>query len=513
MSFDTDAAVDVFKACPDVTIAVTDTLVPAMCAAQQSDDRGAPRAIGPPAPRKPTTHRGVDPWSCIQRNEHDAVGPSVPIAAKGWAAGADDPPWLSIRVRKAGALSMIRHRRRANDEQASQSPAVNAEASGATRGPDAVRLGEDLERLRSGVVDAVVAAEVSAAHANGVAEAAGQVAKRVGEISGAVGEFSASIAEISQNAAEAAQVVAAAAAASVDSTELVQRLSASSAEVGTMVNLISAIASQTDLLALNATIEAARAGEFGKGFAVVAAEVKELARGTAQATRQITEVVDRIRADAAAAADSIGAIAALVEQFNERHSSIAAAVEEQAASTGEIGRALHGAVTEGEAMAARVKAVSTETYQATIAMSLSKHAASQVAQQAERCGVLQSTTDGTSDPLRNAIAAHSDWKARLVMAIEAGSSSLSVATVRRSDQCPFGQWLHGTISATDRQSPHFETVKALHATFHQCAADVLELAQQSRRTEALDAIAPGEPFARVSAELTTAIDVWRTSRR
>lgn len=407
---------------------------------------------------------------------------------------------------------MLRQRHRRTTNAHERETLIEALDAHVPAGPDAERLARDLEALRAGVLDAVVAAEVSAAHANGVAEAAGRVAERVGEISEAVGEFSASIAEISQNAAEAAQVVAAAATASESSVALVERLSASSAEIGTMVNLISAIASQTDLLALNATIEAARAGEFGKGFAVVAAEVKELARGTAEATKQITAVVNRIRADAAAAAESIGAIAALVEQFDERHSSIAAAVEEQAATTGEIGRALQGAVTEGEEMAERVHAVSTEAYQATFAMSLSKHAAGQVAMQAERCGVAPTPIDPAADALRSAIAAHSDWKARLSLAIDSGSTDLSVATVRRSDQCAFGRWLHGTIAATDRQSVHFDTVKALHATFHEHAAEVLALAQQGRKRDALEAIAPGTPFASVSAALTTAIEVWRASR-
>jgi methyl-accepting chemotaxis protein len=46
---------------------------------------------------------------------------------------------------------------------------------------------------------------------------------------------------------------------------------------------------------LNATIEAARAGEQGKGFAVVAGEVKVLSGQTAEATKEISEVVTRLR--------------------------------------------------------------------------------------------------------------------------------------------------------------------------------------------------------------------------
>jgi methyl-accepting chemotaxis protein len=118
----------------------------------------------------------------------------------------------------------------------------------------------------------------------------------------------------------------------------INKLGESSAQIGHVIKVITSIAEQTNLLALNATIEAARAGEAGKGFAVVANEVKELAKETARATEEIGRKVAAIQGDTGSVVDAIAEIGRIIGQINEIQTTIATAVEEQTATTSEIGR-------------------------------------------------------------------------------------------------------------------------------------------------------------------------------
>ncbi len=77
--------------------------------------------------------------------------------------------------------------------------------------------------------------------------------------------------------------------------ELVERLGSQSLEIGRVVDVIQEIADQTNLLALNAAIIANQAGESGKAFGVVANEVRGLSERTARSTREIFQLVKKVR--------------------------------------------------------------------------------------------------------------------------------------------------------------------------------------------------------------------------
>ena len=168
--------------------------------------------------------------------------------------------------------------------------------------------------------------------------AADDVAANIQTVAAGTEEMTTSIREIARSANDAAGVAAQAVHVADATNATVAKLGESSIEIGNVVKTITSIAEQTNLLALNATIEAARAGEAGKGFAVVAGEVKELAQETGKATEDIGRRVEAIQLDTEAAVAAITQISSIISQINDSQSTIASAVEEQTATTNEMGR-------------------------------------------------------------------------------------------------------------------------------------------------------------------------------
>jgi methyl-accepting chemotaxis protein len=249
-------------------------------------------------------------------------------------------------------------------------------------GDSSTTLASATEQLSASAQDMARLADESSEQSGIVAGAAVQVSTNVQTVSAGSEQMGSSIREIAQNASEVSRVAAQAVTAADATTATVAKLGESSLEIAGVVKVITSIAEQTNLLALNATIEAARAGEAGKGFAVVANEVKELAQETAKATQDITDRVLAIQTDTEGAVRAIGEISSIISLINDSQSTIAAAVEEQTATTTEMNRNVSEAAVSAQQIAENIDAVASATASTTSAMTDAQAAIDEVARMA-----------------------------------------------------------------------------------------------------------------------------------
>jgi methyl-accepting chemotaxis protein len=184
-----------------------------------------------------------------------------------------------------------------------------------------------------------------------------EAAQNLSAVAAAVEELSATVAEINRQIATTSAVTQDAVRETRESDERMGALTQTADRVGDVIGVISDVAARTNLLALNATIEAARAGEAGKGFAVVASEVKSLAAQTARATEEVASHIHAIRRAAQEAAQVMRGIAGTIGRVEEATTTMAAAVEEQGASTREITGRLQGVAVATSSVSETMRAV------------------------------------------------------------------------------------------------------------------------------------------------------------
>jgi methyl-accepting chemotaxis protein len=238
----------------------------------------------------------------------------------------------------------------------------------------------ELSAVAGTIADATADTRTQTASA---ASAAEEISRNVQTVAAGSEQMGQAIREISSNTSESAQVATIAVAEAARATDTIRQLGESSAEIGNVIKLITAIAEQTNLLALNATIEAARAGEMGKGFAVVASEVKDLAQETAKATEDIGTRVAAIQQNTNGAVEVISRISDVIAQVNGFQTTIASAIEEQTATTGEMSRSIGEVAGGSHRIAGNIADVSTASAASAEGVEHTKQASDEIARTAE----------------------------------------------------------------------------------------------------------------------------------
>ncbi|WP_374283390.1 methyl-accepting chemotaxis protein [Desulfovibrio sp.] len=244
-------------------------------------------------------------------------------------------------------------------------------------------------------------------------------ASRLAETATAMEEMNSTVLEVAKNAGGASDISNAAKHKAEAGSEIVSRAVTGIQEVqrqsqalkegmaqlddhakaiNQIMGVISDIADQTNLLALNAAIEAARAGDAGRGFAVVADEVRKLAEKTMSSTTDVGNAIAAIQQSAgqsiqqveksvdnvAAATDysnksgeALKEIVGMVEQTADEVRAIAAASEQQSATSEEINRSIadvnHIAASTAQSMQVAMQELGSLRAQAKSLIDLIEH--------------------------------------------------------------------------------------------------------------------------------------------
>jgi len=236
-----------------------------------------------------------------------------------------------------------------------------------------------------------------------VADAMAVSTNSINQISAATEEMSATINEIAMNTEKASAVSSDAVVQAKAASEKMNILEQATRNISKITGTITDISDQTNLLALNATIEAARAGEAGKGFSVVASEIKDLAGQTAAATADINHHILAVQESGQASIGEITRVSEVINTINTIVSSIAAAVEEQSATTREIARSIDHIVSGVGDTSLKVQESSSSLGNVATEISLVADAARSVASSSRTVNESAGTMSGLSEHLQGLI--------------------------------------------------------------------------------------------------------------
>jgi len=264
----------------------------------------------------------------------------------------------------------------------------------------------------------------------------------------------------------------------------INKLSEEVTKTENVIHVIEDIANQTNLLALNASIEAARAGEQGKGFAVVADEVRNLSNHTKEHIEQISnniktlqeisievekdinqtgELIDESVKVASVSELEINQIVKSMEEINQAISQIAAMVEEQTSTVGDISERNSSIFNIGKD-----------------SQNLAKQTAEIVYLLSKKIGDYRDSFLNINikfqpiDILKVAKTDHLLWKWKIYNMI-LGFENIDINSVTSFENCKFGKWYYGDVDSKLKNNPIFKEIEEPHKAVHFYAKQAVEL--------------------------------------
>ena len=238
------------------------------------------------------------------------------------------------------------------------------------------RLNLTTDHLESGSEQLAAASGQVSSASQRLAEGASEQASSLEETSSSLEEIATVTKRNAENAHQAKESSHAARLAAESGLAEMQNMITAMSEIhksgdkiAKIIRTIDEIAFQTNILALNAAVEAARAGEAGLGFAVVADEVRNLARRSADAAKETAEIIEESIVKSRAGSEisrtvseGLSGIVAKAREVDEIVAQISLASQEQSQGVSLINTSVNqlDTVTQSNAAAAEESASASE---------------------------------------------------------------------------------------------------------------------------------------------------------